>query len=405
MDWNSFIFLLLVTAVAYLPYKLVQKKKPDGLAGINFAVSFGISTWMIMSSLILLDRVNNYPLAIHPVSALVFVALTLLWLVIPSVIPKIGRYPAKMITENKKLYVVRLIPHSFYLKYIEVMFQQIKFLFLIHVVLKEMHIISRITWFTVIVVLIHLGNLFFLRKKEALYFSALSFPMAIVFGWLLVKGNLLLTLSVHLAFYIYYACAPWFTGRANKNTANGPDASKQMGRPKVLYHASMNKNLKVIKPRALRTRDKSEGPVIFATPIKAIASIFLVPTNDTWTRSGLFGDVVYFICGDKQRFAKLDKGGAIYTIPSKNFGTNPNKGLGSKEWTGKQPVVPLRKEIFRSGENAMLSMGVQVFFVDKSTFKAIAISKDHGNKIIRSAVSQNRKLNINPKTIPVITDK
>lgn len=45
-------------------------------------------------------------------------------------------------------------------------------------------------------------------------------------------------------------------------------------RPKILYHASPNRSINVFEPRREKVRDPEEGPVVFATPDKALASAF-----------------------------------------------------------------------------------------------------------------------------------
>lgn len=175
-----------------------------------------------------------------------------------------------------------------------------------------------------------------------------------------------------------------------------------MKRSKLLYHASQNRNIKVLEPRAESVRDKDEGLVVFATPDKILASIFLVPTNDSWTKSGLFGVVHYFVCSDKNRFLKEDKGGAIYNLPSETFETDEMKGLGDREWTSKVPVKPVSIEMFESGLKAMLKLGVQVYFVTQQQFQDIKKSKDHGNSILRKSTSENQKLSLNVKEIPKV---
>lgn len=171
-----------------------------------------------------------------------------------------------------------------------------------------------------------------------------------------------------------------------------------MIRPAVLYHASENKNIEIFEPKAETVRDPEEGPVIFATPDKILASIFIVPTNDSWAQSGLFNGIHYFVCSDREKFKKLDKGGAIYTLLSDTFEYNPSKGLREKEWVSKLSVKPIDKEEFKSGLEAMLNFGVQVFFVDKETFKVIEEADDHGLKILSDlrSVNQERNLNVKP---------
>jgi len=175
-----------------------------------------------------------------------------------------------------------------------------------------------------------------------------------------------------------------------------------MNKPLFLYHASQNRNINMFEPRLGSFRDKDEGPVIFATPDKTLASIFIVPTNDLWAHSGLFGKVHYFICGDQDKFINLDNGGAIYTLPSFTFETDPKKGLGTKEWVNKASVKPISKEEYQSGLQAMLSLGVQVYFVDNIKFQEIGKSHDHGNEIVRNSVSENKNRNSNYLEIPFV---
>ena len=177
-----------------------------------------------------------------------------------------------------------------------------------------------------------------------------------------------------------------------------------MDKPEFLYHASENTDIQIFEPRKNSFRDPSEGPVIFATPDKTMSSVFIVPANDSWTHSGLFGNVHYFICGDEERFKNVDKGGAIYQLPSATFETDPTKGLGIREWVSKVPVKPLNKEVFESGLEAMLLMGVQVYFVDDEIFKTIDRSSDHGNELMRNTVSENTKRMINVFEIPLVQD-
>jgi len=176
-------------------------------------------------------------------------------------------------------------------------------------------------------------------------------------------------------------------------------------KPKILYHASSNRNIKEFEPRAESVRDPNEGPVVFATPNKADATKFLVSTSDEWTALGAFGGVSFAIISDKKRFEKADKGGAIYSLPSDTFDFDPEKGTGDKEWTSREKVKPLSKEEYESGLEAMIDHGIQVFFVDKETSEKIQKSNDHGNKIIRGLESENKKRGENFTKIPDIHQK
>lgn len=171
-------------------------------------------------------------------------------------------------------------------------------------------------------------------------------------------------------------------------------------KPKVLYHASPNKNLEVLEKRAESVRDESEGPVVFASSDKAGVTKFLVSSNDSWTKKGRFGGIHYNIISDRQRYEKEDKGGAIYHLSSDTFELDETRGGGKDEWTSRISVKPVNKEEYESGLQAQLDNGVQVFFVDKKTFENIIQSEDYGNSIIRDLESENKKLSINYQKIP-----
>jgi len=176
-------------------------------------------------------------------------------------------------------------------------------------------------------------------------------------------------------------------------------------KPKVLYHASANRNLDVLEPRAESVRDIREGPAVFATPDKAGVTKFIVPVKDSWTRMGSFGDVHFHVISDRKRYEEADKGGTIYHLSSDTFELNHEFGEGKDEWTSKDAVKPIEREDYESGLQAQLDNGVQVFFVDKETFGRIDKSDDHGNAILRTLESENKVRNINPKEIPPLTGK
>ena len=155
-------------------------------------------------------------------------------------------------------------------------------------------------------------------------------------------------------------------------------------KPPMLFHASRNPNIERFEPRAEKTRDQDEGPKIFATPSRAMASIFLSDTDDSWVESGTVDYAPYVVISDEVRFRKLDNGGAIYSLPLTTFEINPEKGLRELEWTSVETVIPIGKEIVPSALNDMLKHGVKVYFVDKTTFDQIQKAPDHGESIVKS---------------------
>jgi len=167
-----------------------------------------------------------------------------------------------------------------------------------------------------------------------------------------------------------------------------------MNKPSVLYHASPNRDIEVFEPRAESVRDENEGPVVFATPSKAFASCFLVNTNNSWTAISRFNGIQTIIISDRKRFESIDIGGAIYHLSSDTF-IHEIRGGGKDEWTSIVSVKPQSKDVFESGLQAMLDLGVQVYFVDSQTFSKISSADDYGYGILQNLESENQRLKSN----------
>jgi hypothetical protein len=161
-------------------------------------------------------------------------------------------------------------------------------------------------------------------------------------------------------------------------------------KPPVLYHASSNNNIENFQPRNNKTRDPNEGPRIFATPSKAMASIFLVETDDSWAQSGECDGVPYLVISDEKRFRDLDNGGTIYTLPSDSFKNDPQKGLGELEWTSSKDVKPIEKETVASALDTMIKNGVKVCFLDSETFQKMQNASDGGESMLKDLLFNNR---------------
>ena len=163
--------------------------------------------------------------------------------------------------------------------------------------------------------------------------------------------------------------------------------------PRILFHGSSNRTIKTLEPRALKTRNVKDGAVIFATPHLGLAAKFMVQWDDSWVLSGSSDNLhYYFICSDRERFMKMDTGGAIYIVPSDTFFCKPGVGLGYGEWMSHEAVKPVHKMEFSSTLEAMMQFGIQVYFVDPQTFDAIRTSTDlEYGLIIKSLTSENEK--------------
>ena len=185
-----------------------------------------------------------------------------------------------------------------------------------------------------------------------------------------------------------------------KNSAEG-NIIESKERPETLYIGTQTKGIKEFTPRRGNYRDENEGAVIFSTPDKALALVFMMKDhNDSWTKIGYYRDIlVIVICMDREEYIKKDKGGVIYEVPSDSFDYNPNLGMGEKEWTSREPVKPINETSYASSLDTMVDNGVQVYFVDKTTFKDIWDADDYGKEIISGLTSENSRLGKNIKTL------
>lgn len=170
-------------------------------------------------------------------------------------------------------------------------------------------------------------------------------------------------------------------------------------KPSVLYHASSRSDIEEFEPRAEKTRDPNEGPVVFASPDKASVTRFLVPTNDSWTQISSFHKVHTIIISDEARFRALDKGGTVYALSSDTFNLTDEKHH-PDEWTSRKAVRPKEKIEYPSALEAMLDQSVQVFFVNAEILKKIRESQDHGLSILRTLQSENQKRGKNHISLP-----
>ena len=207
-------FLLLVLAVANVAYK----GRTFNRTSLNRIVA--LSLWFIVCSFILLG--TNYQkllVTFNFTTVGIFIITTLVWFLFPKLIRLYGTYPNSYLKDKKgnTRFMVRFEIPSMTIKYFEVLFQQATFLFLLFLALEGLPTVTKIFLFTLIIAIIHLGNLFFLHYKWALFYTVLSIPMATLFGYIILRGFVLLTASVHLIFYLGFNARYWFSRIQNKN--------------------------------------------------------------------------------------------------------------------------------------------------------------------------------------------
>lgn len=178
-----------------------------------------------------------------------------------------------------------------------------------------------------------------------------------------------------------------------------PEYSVEKEKPPILYHASVRRDIAEFQPRQETVRDPNEGAVIFATPDRASAARFLVPVDGSWVQQSSFDNVHSIIISDEQRYRSLDKGGAVYSLPSDGFDLEAAEQH-PHEWTSKQTVVPIDKVEYDSALEAMINHSVQIYFVDRDTLRRIQAAPDHGRSILQALQSENEKVGKNFVPIP-----
>ena len=93
---------------------------------------------------------------------------------------------------------------------------------------------------------------------------------------------------------------------------------------------------------------------------------------------------------------------SIACTPATTFCSDPDKGMGEREWVSRQAVGPIGEAPYRCGLNAMVENGVQVFFVGEQRFRAIRAAEDDGLVIIQSLPSENQLRGVNVR--PLLAD-
>ena len=203
----NFIFLLFVLATVNIGYK---GRTFDKTSWNRVTM---LSAWFVICSLILLwVHYQKLLITLNFKTIGLFVTISLVWFLFPKLIRFYGTYPSLYLNDKKGnvRFIVRFEFPSMTIKYFEVLFQQATFMFLLFVALAGLSITKTVFLFILIVVIIHLGNLFFINRKWALFYTVLSVPMAIGFGYLILQGLVLLTASIHLVFYLVFNGRYWF---------------------------------------------------------------------------------------------------------------------------------------------------------------------------------------------------
>lgn len=209
---QSLIYFLLVSFIAYLPYK------GKDFTNINWKRTIFLSSVFIIYSIMLLRaNTTSVPLAINFLTVTIIVLTLIMWFLFPRIIRLFGKYPKTFLNnpKNKKRFIVRFELSTMTIKFFEVLFQQSSFLFILFIVLKNISYLDKIYLFTIIIAIFHLGNFLFLHYKWVIFYFLLSIPMSLLFSILILHGYTLLTASIHLTFYMIFNARYWFVNKGS----------------------------------------------------------------------------------------------------------------------------------------------------------------------------------------------
>lgn len=158
-----------------------------------------------------------------------------------------------------------------------------------------------------------------------------------------------------------------------------------MDKPRYLYHGSVNKELKELRPGNITPRYEEEGDSVFATPHIALAAMFLCPRTIP-VEIGIYGDrFVLFAESDEKTFRDLDKGGAIYTLPAESFTNNYQIGMHENEWVSAESIKPIKRDVYITAVDVMQAHGVEIYLVNQNIMRQIRSNPSSGLDIIKSS--------------------
>lgn len=203
MNWQAFLYAALVISAGNFFYK--KRTFED----ISWVYTGSLSLWFVFCSLFLLMPAAKFIFVNYWYMPL-FLVSTVVWFIWPWMIRKIGTFPKEYYKKDPSRFLVRFNEKITVIKFFEILFQQIGFLFLFFVVLKNLPLEMIIVWSVLIIGGIHIANFFFMPAKWALFYFVLSLPMSVIFPVLILKGLIFLTISIHLLFYLIHNSYYWF---------------------------------------------------------------------------------------------------------------------------------------------------------------------------------------------------
>lgn len=143
----------------------------------------------------------------------------------------------------------------------------------------------------------------------------------------------------------------------------------------ILYHTSSRCDLSIIKPQRTLSKDKYIGDYIFATSDKILAIMYLTTKGNYSLMNPHSRPPSIVIRSDETSYRKTDKGGTIYTLPSKSFQKTPQTELSDFERVSIVATKPLDKTTYKNSLDAMQAAGIEIYFTNQHTFDELVKAK------------------------------
>lgn len=172
-----------------------------------------------------------------------------------------------------------------------------------------------------------------------------------------------------------------------------------MDKPEFVYHGSPRGDIEEFIPRISLGSGEAYGTQVYASNDLATASMFMADVGKPWSTGDVNGILYAIIPLTKEEFIQRDKGGFIYKLSGETFTSDPQRGMGEKEWASPVSVKPIEVRKIDSVLDAIVENGVQVYFVTDEQYGDMQSSEEPKWKSLLKLRSENQVRGVNIKSL------
>lgn len=169
-------------------------------------------------------------------------------------------------------------------------------------------------------------------------------------------------------------------------------------KPQFVYHGSPRGDIQEFIPRISKGSGERYGAQVYASNDIATACIFMSNIGRSWSAGEANGITYVIIPLTKEEFLKQNKIGYLYKLPAETFTSDPQRGMGDKEWASSVPVKPIDVTQIDSVLDTMIEHGVQVYFVTDALYQEMRSSREPNWTFLKSIRSENQERGIHVKS-------